>query len=193
MVYSLNLNPPILPKLGQPKAGILLKNLNFCYNVRPIHSYSRIFGMTPFSIIPGLSGEPYEARVKIFDFVWFIVSTCAYVILGIGYLQTLGVQLNPNESYILVYMDTLLISFGVLFGAIIIVLDMLNRFRIIEILEKFMLFDKRVRKTILERYHLTTVKFYSIDPIIRSRLQNWVCSLTIRKVIEEFCSGTSRF
>lgn len=141
MLFSKKINPPPLPR-----AEIILKNRNFCYNVKPIHVYSRIFGLIPYSIVVSNVG-PVQAKVRLFDFCWFIISICFYLFLIIPYSKIVQVPQNPNESSILVLGDTILICFGLVFGAIIVIIDMFNRFRIVDILSKFMLFDKKVRKT----------------------------------------------
>lgn len=139
MKHSMKLNSPNLPK-----AAILLKNTNFCYNVRPIHIYSRVFGLIPYCIVQSENGDSYEARVGVFDFIWFIISICSYLLLGFTYIQTIEVPTNSDESYILILGDGILITMGVFSGAIIVAMDMLNRFRIVDILKKFSLFDKKV-------------------------------------------------
>ena len=138
MVFSKNSNPS-----NFQKTGILLENLNFCFTVKPIQFYSHIFGLVPFHIVRGGNGDRREPRVGLFDFLWFVISICIYLWLGVAYVQTLEMPQNPSRI-MLVLGDAILISAGVCFGSIIVLMDMINRFRIVEILNKFTLFDKKV-------------------------------------------------
>lgn len=159
MKNSMKLNSQSLPK-----AGILLKNINFCYNVRPIHIYSRVFGLIPYSVVQSKNGDTYEARVSVFDFVWFIISICLYLLLGFAYVQTIAVPTNPDESYILAVGDGILISMGVFSGAIMVAMDMLNRFKTVDIIKKFSIFDKKVGQ-----FNLIKFKF-QLNPIFNLKV-----------------------
>lgn len=151
MVYSKKSIQTVLPK-----TGILLKNIDFCYNVRPIQFYSRIFGLIPFSIVRGANGEILEPRVKLFDFLWFIVAICFYLWLSVAHVRALETQQNPTHT-ILLLGDFILIASGIAFGAVVVVMDMFNRFRIVDILRKFTIFDKRVSKTVIHHTHLVSI------------------------------------
>lgn len=141
---SNNFNPSTVPK-----AENLLKSIDFVYNLQPIASYSRIFGLIPFSVIRSPNGGAYEARVKPFDILWFIISICSYVFLGFVYIHSIDVPKSRYESYILLFGDSILISLGIFFGAVIIIMDMINRFRIVDILNNFVAFDKNVSTSFL--------------------------------------------
>lgn len=126
------------------KKGVVLKNIDYVYNIMPIHIISRIFGLVPFGIARSPNGEVEGARVNKFDILWFVVSILLYLFLAYSYIDTNELQFSSNESFILTAGDNVLIALGLVSAAVVIVMDMYNRSRIVEILKQFILFDKRV-------------------------------------------------
>lgn len=113
----------------------------------PIHVVSRIFGLVPFTIARAPNGEVEGARVHKCDLLWFVAAIIIYIFLAYSYIDTNEIHCNSNQSYILTVGDNVLISLGLVIAAAVIVMDMYNRSRIIEIPKQFINFDKRVSWT----------------------------------------------
>lgn len=143
MVPSTNFN-----LFKSKKTGILLKNMNFCYNMRPIQAYSRWLGLTSYSINYKSNGDIHEVRVKAFDILRFIASICIYLFSSCVYVKLVEFPQVQNASYVLILLDSVTMSCGLSFCAIAVVMDMLNRHRMADILKKIMIFDKKVGESI---------------------------------------------
>lgn len=142
MIHSDNkIRSPSLAKLES-----VLKKYDFSYNLKPIHVYSRCFGLVPFKIVPNSNGE-IQAQVGKLDILWFVISMSLYFFLAYAYgkiIYDLHDFNDPNQSYILSLGDTILIVLGLIFGGFAGVMDMINRTRIVDFLKHFNFFDKNV-------------------------------------------------
>lgn len=126
------------------KRKIPSENNNFTYSLLPIYFFSRAIGLLPFSIIRDSSGRVREARLSVFDCLWFIISISGYLFLAWFCYQKTVVSYDPNESFVLNIGDNMLLIFGLLYGAIIITMDLGNRNKLVEILKNFTAFDDAV-------------------------------------------------
>lgn len=120
------------------------KKITFSYSLLPIYYFSRIFGLLPFTIVYDTNGDVHEARITYFDVLWFIISVCLYLLLALFSYKHIQVPEGPNVSQILVLGDCALLIAGLLYGAVIIVFDLYNRFKLIDIMKKFTTFDMEV-------------------------------------------------
>lgn len=119
--------------------------LNFAYSFRPTYYFSRVFGLMPFSIISESNGE-VQSRVTAFDAVWFIISMCLYLAIAcISYNERLRRAKVLSVSTIGYKIHLI---FTLVFGAISIGFDMYNRFKLVDILNKFTRFDREVSTTV---------------------------------------------
>lgn len=118
--------------------------INFAYTIRPIYHISRIVGLFPFTIVHDLNGDVQEAQVNLLDFLWFKISICMYLLMAYYYCDGLEWSATPHVSFVLTIGDNLLMIFGMLYGAIVVIADMCNRSRLICILKQFTIFDKEV-------------------------------------------------
>lgn len=117
---------------------------SFAYSFRPIHYFSRAFGLLPFSVALDSNGNIQKARVSLFDALWFVISISLYLIMAFICYQNIKLPQDQNVSYILATGDAMFLIAGLIYGAIIITIDMFNRFRIIDILRMFTAFDSEV-------------------------------------------------
>lgn len=118
---------------------------NFEHGFRPIYYFSRIAGLWPFSIVHHSNGTIQNARISRLDGVWFAMSMC---------FQLLAIFFCCLDSDDLNYGQTTTITFHVLYslhrvkslliGVVGIILDMINRHRLVEILRKLIIFDNEV-------------------------------------------------
>lgn len=127
------------------KKNVFSKELNFAYSVRPIYYFARVFGLFPYTIVHDTNDDIKEARVTFIDICWFVLSICVYLFLAIYCYENLQLPTDPNVSYVLILGDYSLLILGLIFGAAVIVADMYNRNKFMDIMKKFNSFDKEVR------------------------------------------------
>lgn len=151
MANSLKLNLPTLDKKGTAS-----KNIDFVYNLKSIHLYSRLFGLVPFTLVRDSNGEVQKPHVGKIDLLWFMISISLYLYLAYAYWIVVSGMQDARRSSILQLGDTMLIVLGLIYGAAICIIDMYNRTRIAEFLKHFLLFDKNVSDS---RFRLYNVQF----------------------------------
>lgn len=117
---------------------------NFEHGFRPLYYFSRLAGLWPFTIIHHSNETNLRARFDYFDGLWFVLTVCLYLALAfISYENLTSIQ-NQNEVFIARFV---LYAFRItcfMFGVLGIVLDTINRNKLINILQKFIVFDKTV-------------------------------------------------
>lgn len=126
------------------RSNIPSTKFNFAYSLLPLYYFSRVFGLLPFTILYDTNGDVRGARVTLFDIFWFIISVCIFLSLAVFSYSIINLPDGPNESPTLILGDYILLIVGLFYGAAIIVYDMCNRLRLIDIIKKFTIFDKEV-------------------------------------------------
>lgn len=121
---------------------------NFAYSFRPIYLVSRIFGLMPFSIAYYPNGDIDKPKIGIVDGLWFAISLCVYI-FGIykasdytGYNET-----NTRMCLVSAIGFTICFELGLVFGCLSIVFDMGNRFKLIDIIREFTIYDQEASVT----------------------------------------------
>lgn len=121
-----------------------LNQLNLVHHFRPIYYFSRVFGFMSFSIVYDTKKKSLLPIVKIFDILWFMAFLCLYMALAFStYRRILSSQIS-NGLYVLIIGGSMQILFSLILGAIITVMDMCNRRKLVNIVNKFYMFDKEV-------------------------------------------------
>lgn len=124
------------------------ENINFVDAVRPVYCISRVFGLMPFSIVSEPLRGILKPKIQLFDGVWFLLSIFIYISMAIITYGSLRLPQDTNRSsFVLALGDSMLLIVGLIYSALIIMFDMHNRSRLVEILNKFTAFDKEVPKT----------------------------------------------
>lgn len=133
------------------------KQLNFEHGFRPIYHFSWAVGLWPFSIRHNSRGTIQNARISRLDGVWFLISMCFHL-SAIFYCYKNMVDLEDSNKTILTFsiLYNLFQIKSLLIGAVGIILDMVNRHRLVNILGKFITFDNEVGHSI---YNLCSVVF----------------------------------
>lgn len=121
-----------------------IKELNFEYGFRPVYNFSRLVGLWPFSIIHHSNGSILRASVSYFDGLRFISIVCLYLTLAYFSYEKLTAIQEKNEVYISHAVSYLFQISCFLYGICAIVLDTINRNKLVNILQKFIEFDKEV-------------------------------------------------
>lgn len=119
------------------------RSKKFQHGFQPIYYFSRLIGLWPFTMIYISNGLIKETRINLFDSVWFLISISFYL-TALFYACR---KFDSDSSKIfdiwsLVYCIGQILA--LLFGAVGIALDMFNRNKLINILNKFIIFDNEV-------------------------------------------------
>lgn len=131
--------------------------LNFEYCLWPIYFVSRASGLLPFSIARDSNGTIYAPRIRIFDFLFFISSISWYLYLTYTSFHDIQHWPSLNKSHVLTVSNYSLLIVGLIFGALTITMDMLNRSTLVDICKKFITFDQNVRNA----FHLSSFRYDS--------------------------------
>lgn len=119
-------------------------NLNFAITFRPIYYFLRLFGFMPFTIVYDSKGEVQAARITARDILWLLISLCAYLLAFNGSKIWENPYLLHKYSTVFIYVIKLYDISEILFGIIGIVMDLCNRFKLIDIMRTLNQFDKEV-------------------------------------------------
>lgn len=115
------------------------------HGLQMIYNYSRCVGMWPFTITYDSKRAIKEAHIDPFDWLWFLVSISLYLAaLFYSYKNAWG-KLPSNADFFfwhLIHAISEVPTF--FFGAVGIVLDMLNRNILVNILKSIIAFDSGV-------------------------------------------------
>lgn len=120
---------------------------NFEFSFQPIYYFSRSFGLMPFTVVYDSNGEAQRSKVRILDGFMFSVAIC--LCLTMAYYTCQGTNFL-NLPYIFVLVGQNIQTMNMISGALVIGMDMCNRFKIIDILNRFTTFDKQVTEMIMK-------------------------------------------
>lgn len=118
---------------------------SFVYGFQPAYNFSRIFGLTPFSIVCDAKGEVQKFKVRVFDAVWFLISMGIYSAIAFLVYQSIEIAQDSDGISILMVGDDLLLLANLISVLLIIGVEMCNRFQMVNILWNFTDFDAKVR------------------------------------------------
>lgn len=127
------------------------KKMNFAYCFRPVYYVSRIFGYMPFTIIYDSNGAIQRPKIRAFDFIWFILSVLIQTLPPIFYVQNEALSIYYGTSFILSRIDIILVTFWMIYIIVSLVMDMWNRFILIDILKRINNIDEEVREPTLKK------------------------------------------
>lgn len=109
------------------------RKYNFEYAFRPIYYFSR------------LTGRIQKARIGFFDFLWSILVISLNLLFAFLAYGRMKVRREKNTIRIRSIVFNMFQIGSLLFGAIDIILDVINRQKLVDILRKFNEFDNEVR------------------------------------------------
>lgn len=143
------------------------QRMNFYHCIKPLCSISRVFGLLPFTIDLDPNGNIKRARVSVSNACWFICFIAATVV-AFYFVETATVQQADLESSVLFVSEQLFWFSGIFMLFLSMILDMLNRNRLVKILQDFIAFDESVRKKTLHsiQHSWKMILFLLVDRII---------------------------
>lgn len=118
--------------------------LNLYDCAKPLYIGSRICGSLPFTTHYNAHGEIESASVGVLDVIWFIGAITINVLSVYFIIASLHEQFFPFESLILRDGSRILSIFGIALTTLSIFMDMMNRNRLVKILQDLHTFDKNV-------------------------------------------------
>lgn len=154
--------------MAQPSAPVRIKvvestakvmKLDFAYTFRPVYYFSRIFGFLPFTIVYNANGSIQGPKVRVFDITWFMLSIALYILSAFMHFRS--IENLKSQSFVLIVGDFLLLKLGLVFCILVIVMDMCNRFKLVEILKQFNSFDDKVSPR--PKIEFTSANIYAIN------------------------------
>lgn len=125
--------------------NVSVKNLNFDHIFRPVYYFSRFAGLWPFSIIRNPNGIIHKARCGPYDILWLILVLCFNLALSLDAYEQLRTAQKEHEAHIRIVVESIFEISSFLFITIGIVLDVINKNRLVDISKKFTTFDYEVR------------------------------------------------
>ena len=135
-----------IDRLSKLEAAKVNSNVqNFAYSFRPIYCISRVFGLFPYTF-HDKSGAIQRPRTKFSDIFWLIISLGIYIRFGLNCFRYIYFPKKHDDTYVLILSGYAIVSLTLIFGAIIIVVDMCNRFIFVNIFQKINTFDEMVKK-----------------------------------------------
>lgn len=120
--------------------------LCFGHAFQPAYFFSRIFGQIPFTITFNSNGDIQEPHIKKRDIIWLIISIFMYSFVSFLIYRTMKYSQDPNmSSYILVFGDFISVIIVIMCGGVLgMGIDIYNRYKIVDILQRIHQFDKQV-------------------------------------------------
>lgn len=124
---------------------VQMRKFNFEYAIRPIYYFSRLSGLWPFSIVRDSNGKIQRARIGFFDILWPILLICLHLKLSLEYYEDFRATVKNHVIRIRFVVFCILDMTSFLFITIEIVLNGINRNKLVDILGKFDTFGNEVR------------------------------------------------
>lgn len=139
------------------------EKIHFFYSFCPIYYFSRLFGFMPFTISCHSNGTVYEPTIRSLDIFWFIISIFLHLLSTFTIFKNAEISLSSDyaEWKILFGADYVILLSGLIFGAVIIVMDMCNRFKLVGILNNIRTFDEEASRS-FQNYYLLLVKIFCL-------------------------------
>lgn len=143
-ISVIKMDDPSFARFDQNKK-IHEKIMHFSRIFRPIYIFARVCGLMPFSVQRSQTqNQHFEPRVSKFDVLWFAISMCFYIAMVTN--TFLGKIILPHESNdqlnAIILGNHLLRLMILIFGVFALIMDMCNRYKLINILNKFTVFDQ---------------------------------------------------
>lgn len=118
---------------------------NVQHGFQPVYYFTRCIGLWPFTNTYNSNGSIKGTRVRLFDWLWFLISICLYLTALFCSYKNVTNASTPRDYFLAYWMYNVAQISSFLFGAVSIILDMFNRNKLVNILRMFTVFDKEVR------------------------------------------------
>lgn len=125
------------------------KQLNFLNSFKPNYYFLRAFGLWPFSLVGGSNGEIKKPKITKLNLLWLIVSILFYLLALLVFFQNTKIERNYKNGIVIAKRiinkgHHICTEFSFIFVAFSIVINMCNRFKLVNALNMFVHFDDSV-------------------------------------------------
>lgn len=122
------------------------KAMNFISVFRPLYYLSRVWSLASFSIATNSNGELHSPKIHLFDGLWLSTNILIYLLFA---YEALNMQKSSEENlsertWVLMVSVHLLELFGSIYGILVIIMNVRNRFKLISLVNLYLRFDKEV-------------------------------------------------
>lgn len=115
------------------------------HDFQSVYYFSRFIGQWPFTIINKSNKSIKVSRVHLFDKLWFLISICIHLVAIYYIIKYTKLNYHSSDGYNFSSLLFNICNFPfILFGPVCILLDIFNRNRLVNILNKFIIFDSEV-------------------------------------------------
>lgn len=121
----------------------VLNDVNPCASFLPMYRFSRTFGLMPFTLVADAKGN-VRAQIRLFDILWFILCIYLCLMMAFVYYQNIQLPKGQHASSVLAYGNAFLTMLGLVYVITAVIMDMINRFKLIAILRMLNSFDNEV-------------------------------------------------
>lgn len=139
------------PNIVNPPKTLMKKELDFMDCLKPMNYFLRTLGLMPFSIYRVPNGNILKSKVRKWDVMWSLFTLCIYsscVFISLEYGNLQQESHAHNKSFIHIYRGVIAhnlhTTLGVIFCILFVTMDMCNRNEIVDLFNKFVIFDKEV-------------------------------------------------
>lgn len=114
------------------------------YSFRPIYYLLRVCGMMPFTCIYDAYGYPHSPKIRKRDGLSVVIAICFYLSMTGLVIYHMDIKEHRHSPiYMLLLGNYVHLISCIIFGIVIIAIDLWNRFKLIDILKKFTIFDTK--------------------------------------------------
>lgn len=163
---------------------VKVKSNKIAHGFESIYYFSRAVGLWPFTIVYNSKGLIEKTRVRVIDGAWFVVSICLYLTaIFYTYRDVKRASYSNVDSiaFFLHYLTQMMILlFGAIFGS---VLNLINRNKLMNILEKFITFDSEVGSHFVVHINIYCI-YYCKNASLNFRYRNSIFISTIKAKID---------
>lgn len=170
-----------------------LKLMSFGSVFRPLHCLARSWGLAPFSIAIDSNGELQRPKIHLCDGLWAFAITLLYASFVNYSVEAFNFARTclDKETWILILCARILTIFAFVYGILTIIINLCNRFKLINMIKMFVRFDEEVCRIGLLGYFCDIFhSLFSLDGKNQDflRLLSWpsACKVALLRLSDHF-------
>lgn len=153
------MKPP--PIIGNQSRKFAEEPKDFMNTFKPLYYFLRALGLMPFSIERTANGSIWRPKVKVLDILWLLSVIFIHTSTTIIYFKCPNNKLSSksHNTYKGFIARNLHLAVGLTSCVLFILMDLYNRYDLVDLLKKFSIFDKEVTDfTILQSHAFMTLE-----------------------------------
>lgn len=121
---------------------------SFYHSIRPLLINSRCFGLNCFSVKTNLFGDAVQVKITSLHFVWFSLVILLFVgLIWFNFHHSFG-AFQLKSLYVLTLAKQISLIKALAVGVVNVIMDVINRERVLRYIEQFTAFDKEVIRSL---------------------------------------------